>query len=249
MRTILKNVAWMLFVALAVGGARPAWADGDDAIPYPEEDSSSSGRKLPRRSDPTYVRPEETGVEKADREESLANLDDPNTGLAFELLIGAMLLDSSRGAWVDGRFAYGGRFTWEFGRILGSPQLRDALWVDALYAHVDQHDGTAIVSNDTAFNYVSVAPAYEFKFSDDSPFGLYLQLGGGAASVSSTLHTQGADWQIAGFKPLIQYGVGLRGTPKLGDNGPRISFRLEVTRFHRGYLDDTFLGGSVGIAF
>ena len=29
----------------------------------------------------------------------------------------------------------------------------------------------------------------------------------------------------------------------------RISFRIEVTRFRRSYMDDTFIGGSAGVTF
>lgn len=71
-----------------------------------------------------------------------------------------------------------------------------------------------------------------------------------AYQFSSLHYDTTRELQVAGIKPLLQYGLGLRGAPRLGPDGPfRISFRLELTRFRRGYMDDTFVGGSVGVAF
>ena len=55
---------------------------------------------------------------------------------------------------------------------------------------------------------------------------------------------------MAGTKFLFQYGVGLRGRPAIIANGAvRIQFRIELIRFIRGYMQDTYLGGSLGLIF
>jgi hypothetical protein len=53
---------------------------------------------------------------------------------------------------------------------------------------------------------------------------------------------------VKGLKPLLQYGVGFRGRPRLNER-MSLTFRVELMRFRRGYMDDTFLGGSIGTAF
>ncbi|HVE81432.1 MAG TPA: hypothetical protein VND93_01235 [Myxococcales bacterium] len=181
-----------VLLAWAVAGASFAAGSKDnEAIPYGEDDQEESRpertsrpRERPTRSEPTRIAPEETDVEKDDRERSLAELDDPNTGLAGELVVGAMLVVSSRGLW----------------------------WV--------------------------------------SDFSVFFQAGGGLAYQFSDLHNGTTELSVAGVKPLIQYGVGLRGRPLISEDGVlRVSFRFELTRFRRQYMDDTFLGGSVGLAF
>lgn len=250
-RTLLRAPA-ALALAAALCLPTLARAGSDDPIPYPDDEDQSGGlRQLPRRSDASpNVRPE-TDVEKQDREVSLAHLDDPNVGLAFEGLVGAMLIQSSRGQWVEGRLGYGGRFTWEFGRTFSSDDVwREALFADVTYAYAVLHDGTSQIYDDSNYHYLTLAPAYQFPFGAGSPYGFYFQLGGGAAYEYTVLHAGLTATPVVGLKPVIQYGAGLRGSPRLFEGAPfRVSFRLELTRLHRGYEDDTFLGGSFGIAF
>jgi hypothetical protein len=235
-------------LATALALAAPAFGQGDDPIPYPDEEPTR--REKPARSKPTYIRPEETQVERQDRDQVLAGLDDPNTGIGVELLAGLMLIDSSRGQWFESRFHVGARATWEYGRLFGGEVLREALFLDVNWRYALLHDGTREVFNDSYLHYFTLAPAYHFPFGHGSPFGVYLQAGGGLSYQFASLHSGTTQVQVAGIKPLIQYGIGLRGSPRLGSDGPiRIAFRLEVTRFRRGYMDDTLVGGSLGIAF
>jgi len=252
----------ILFGALVVwAAAAPVAAYGagkgkdEEAIPYGEDEEEGESRPShpkdrPRRSEPTRVAPEETDVEKDDRERSLAELDDPNTGIAGELLVGAMLVDSSRGQWWETRFSGGVRFTWEFGRALPGAFFREALFGDVTWSYMGMRDGTQVVFGDSNYHYFSVAPAYAFQLWRDSDFSVYGQVGGGVAYQYSVLHNGTNELSVAGIKPLIQYGIGLRGRPLISEDGVlRVSFRVELTRFRRGYMDDTFLGGSVGLAF
>ena len=246
--------AALVWAAAPAGGALAAGSEDDEAIPYDDEDTPPGPtyrpRERPRRSEPTRIAPEETDVEKEDRERSLAELDDPNTGIAGELVSGAMLLDSSRGALVEGRFMWGLRFTWEVGRALPGTFFREALFADVSWSYVGMRDGTALVYGDSNYHYFTVAPAWGFQLWRDSDYSVFFQAGGGLAYQFSALHNGNTELTVAGVKPLIQYGVGLRGRPLvIEDLNLRVSFRVEVTRFRRQYMDDTFLGGSVGVAY
>ncbi|HZN94605.1 MAG TPA: hypothetical protein VFB81_17945 [Myxococcales bacterium] len=256
MTTMRRTLAGVLLI-WAVTAATAAFAQRsreDEAIPYDEDEEDSRPsrpRDRPRRSEPTRIAPEETDVERDDRERSLAELDDPNTGIAGELVSGAMLLDSSRGGLVEPGFMWGLRFTWEFGRVLPGAFFREALFADASWTYVGIRGGTQLVYGDSNYHYFTVAPAYAIQLWRDADFSVFFQGGGGLAYQFSAFHNGTApEVPVAGLKPLFQYGVGLRGRPLISQDGNlRVSFRFEITRFRRQYMDDTFLGGSVGLAY
>ncbi len=253
MNALFQNPPRALAVLLLLGlglGPASARAQNDDPIPYPDEDQGSL-RQLPRRSDAPSRLGMETEVEQQDRQTSLAHLDDPNVGWATELLLGAMMVESSRGTWVESRLGFGGRITWEIGRAFATDEFwREALFADLTYAYAQLRDGTALIYADANYHYTTLAPAVQVPFGRGSPYGFFVQGGVGAAYQYSVLHSGNTETPVVGLKPLFQYGIGLRGAPRPWDSAPfRVSFRLELTRFHRGYMDDTFVGGSVGFAF
>ncbi len=253
MRTsiLLPRLPLLLLGTLAF--CSPALAqDQDDApLSYPDDDAEEDApRKLPRRSeDPTadYERMRDQDEAEGDFER-LGNSDDPNKGFAGELILGTMLLDSSRGRLADPTVGVGLRFTWEFGRILNKEPLRESLWLDVRWMTSGQSAGTTLINAGTRIHYFSVAPAYEYAFGEAKTYGVFGQLGGGMALQSSSLHIGDQTTPLKGLKPMIQYGVGFRGRPRLSEK-LCLSFRLELMRFRRGYLDDTFVGGSIGTAF
>jgi hypothetical protein len=231
----------------------PALAqDEDDApIAYPDEEpSEDSPRELPRRSeDPTADFDRMRDQDEAEGEfERMAGSDDPNRGLVGEVILGAMLLDSSRGRLADPSVGLGLRFTWEFGRILNNEPLRETVWADVRWMMAGVSDGTELIKGSTRNHYFSLAPAYEYVFGAEKTYGIFGQLGGGFAFQSTTITIGEEATPVKGIKPLLQYGVGFRGRPRLTEK-MSLSFRLELMRFRRGYMDDTFLGGSVGTAF
>ena len=74
---------------------------------------------------------------------------------------------------------------------------------------------------------------------------LALALGGLLSALAARAQTP-----VNGFKPLMQYGVGLRGRTKLSsESNVRLAWRVELMRFRRGYQDDTFVCASLGTAF
>ncbi len=257
-----------LATAVAFAGAplTAQAADGDDQpIPFSDEDrvQPEGRRELPRRSDESANLRDESDYEQLEREKSLAGADDPNIGLSPELVMGLMLIDSSRGQLVETRFDWGLRLTWEWGRtFLADEDLRDALFADVTWQYTAQRDGTGIptaacptcastgIYADTNYHYFTLAPAYALVLGRNSPFSVYAQLGAGLGYEFAALHVRDVETQIAGTKFLFQYGIGFRGRPAIvADGSVRVSFRVEVTRFRRGYMDDTFVGGSVGAAF
>lgn len=244
MRTAPVNT-WL--VRCLLGGlllSTPALAqDDDDPYAYPEDEPSQ-----PEPAErPSRRPPAEDGEEEDDGDfERLSGLDDPNTGWAFEAVGGALLMDSSRGRLTEPLLGRGVRATWEFGRILDSEPLREALWADVRWLWGSNSDGTELIATSTHLHYFTLAPAYELKLGQ-SPFGFYAQVGGGVVYQATSLTVGDEVTPTNGLQPIIQYGVGFRGRPQPGRLA--IAFRLEATGFRRGYMNDFFLGGSAGIAF
>jgi hypothetical protein len=250
--------SWLL--PCLVGGialATPAFAQDEDA-PFTYPDEETPAKRTPGRSRRATEREDVTddfrrvseGKEKKGGFKSLAGLDDPNTGVAFEVLGGVMGLSSSQGQLMNLLPAVGGHFTWEYGRLLNVESLREALWFDLRYLYAGQREGTQLIVGDTRLHYFSIAPAYELTFGSSVDYGVYVQAGGGVAYHYTSLEIGGERTAVNGIKPLIQYGAGLRGRTKLSStSNVRLAWRLEVTRYRRGYLDDTFFGASVGTAF
>jgi hypothetical protein len=241
----------LLWLALSLAPAARAQSD-DEPIPYPgDEPVSPRRRNLPPISDPTYKPKEETEVEKQDRQVDLAFLDDPAVGWVVEAFGGVMLIESSRGAWFEPRLAGGARVTWELGRHFWSEVLRDGLFCDLGYTYSLLHDGTTLINEDTNFHYFTLAPAFGLPVGLGSDYIAYVQVGGGLVLQYSALHWGSArETQLMGLKPGFQYGIGLRGDPSISPDGKmRLSFRIELTRYLRQYMTDTFLGASVGAAF
>ena len=261
--------------------ATPTFAqDEDTPYTYPDEEETEKKNNSRRRStqdeDSPYAYPDEQNPERAqqrhrrqerdtadefrraaegDEEEKgyerMSRLDDPNTGIAFEVLGGAMFLSSPRGQLVGDLLpAVGGRFTWEYGRVLSSEALRESLWFDVRYTYAGVREGTKLIVGDTQIHYATIAPAYELMFGESSDYGAYAQVGGGFVYEHTTLEVGGKLTPIDGTKLLIQYGVGLRGRTKLSmESNVRLAWRVELMRFRRGYQDDTFVGASLGTAF
>lgn len=230
----------------------PEPTPADEYTPYEEEEKieERNRRELPKRSEPTPIVRDETDIEKKDREETLAHLDDPNYGISAEFLMGLMLLESSRGAGVEPRFQLGARVVWEFARLIPDEYLREAMFVDFSWRTLSYREGNDTTFVDTTHTSLTVAPAFAFPLGAKSPFAPYVQIGVGTGLQSSRVSVANNVTDVSGNRFLFQYGVGFRGRPAIVANeSVRISFRVELTRFRRGYMDDTFLGGSVGAVF
>jgi hypothetical protein len=230
--------------------------DEDRPYAYPDEDKQPEHQRAQRRrktrEEDRSKEFREVSEEQDEKDfEHLSNTDDPNTGVAFEALGGVMFLSSPRGTLLgDPLAAVGGRFTWEYGRLLNTEALRETLWFDVRYTYAGQREGTALVVGDTRLHYATIAPAYELTFGEGSDYGVYAQVGGGIAYEHTTLEVGGKQTPVDGFKSLIQYGVGVRGRTRLSmESNVRLSWRVELMRFRRGYQDDTFMGASLGTAF
>lgn len=244
----------LLLLAL-LGCSFSAYAQDDDApIPYPddeeEEAPSTRRKKLPRRSEETYVPREETEEEERERERPLAGTDDPNVGFAGEFVIGALFADAANGQFPSASPGFGVRATWEVGRTVLAEQLRESLFADLTWLYSSSRRGTTEVFGDSNYHFFTLAPAYAFPFGPNRMFAGFLQAGAGITYNATGITVKDTRTEVAGVKPVIQYGLGIRGTPVVNPELPlRISFRVEVTRFRRGYSDDTFVGGSVGVDF
>lgn len=255
-----------LFALLLAAPLARAQSD-DGAIPYSDEESQDerNRRELPGKSDASPNRREDTQVETDEREESLAAIDDPSIGISLELLAGVLLVDSSRGAFFEPAPMYGVRFSWEWSRTVFSDEfLRELFFVDVTVFHAETGEGTELIKAYSALNYFSFAPAVAIPFGNKSFVSFFAQLGVGLVFNPSVVVINQVSTTLTGNKFLFQYGVGLRFRPLVvrwgrksninsdfaeAENGLRISFRIELTRFRRGYIDDTFFGGSAGVTF
>jgi hypothetical protein len=262
----------LLVFALAIAFSAPAFAAGrgkpkqkteDAPTPYSDQqdEEERDRRDLPDRSEATRERPHETDVEREDREISLSGQDDPNIGLSFEAIAGAMLLESSRGQGVQPQFMGGLRFTWEWSRTL----LTDEFWREVFFLDLawfaTSDDATASwsdnigttspdgVRDNAHFHYFTVAQAFAIPLGK-TPLAVYAQGGLGFGYQTSTVMAQGMANTISAARFLVQYGAGLRFRIGMtSDDKLRLSFRIELTRFRRGYMDDTLVGGSLGLTF
>ncbi|MBL9039021.1 MAG: hypothetical protein JNG84_10935, partial [Archangium sp.] len=124
-------------------------------------------------------------------------------------------------------------------------------FVDLAWMFSSTSEGTQQVSAATTNHLVMLAPALAFPIGGvTSPFAFYAQLGAGLNSSTSTLRIDSTSTPVNGGRFVFQYGVGLRGRPTLlSEGGLRWAFRVEVTRFVRGYMQDTFIGAGVGAIF
>lgn len=234
----------------------PALAqDDDDPYAYPDEEQPRSNdddgyERKKKNVDETDDFRQVSEQEGEDGDfKSLSRLDDPNMGVAVEFIAGALLMDSSRGKFAETRLGLGVRATWEYGRILDNETLREALWADLRWTYGSLSDGTTFISGDTRVHYFTIAPAYELKLGK-SDFGFYAQAGGGLAYQATSITVDAATTKVNGLKPVLQGGVGFRGRPRISSTGNlRLAFRLEALAFRRGYMNDFFLGGSLGTAF
>jgi|CXWL01.1.fsa_nt_gi hypothetical protein len=255
-------VAGLLLLALAssIWAAPPkkkpppkeATPPADEYTPYEDEEKidERNRRELPKRSEPTPIIRDETDFEKKKREETLAHLDDPNYGVSAEFVFGVMLLESSRGVGVEARPQLGARLVWEFARLIPDEYWREAMFVDFGWRSTSYREGNNTAFVDTVHHSITAAPAFAFPLGPKSSFAPYVQAGVGVGIQSSRVSVDKNVTDITGSKLLLQYGVGFRGRPAItADGAVRMSFRIELMRFRRGYMDDTFFGGSLGAVF
>lgn len=229
-------LACCLLPALAVA------QDDPDFIPY---DEAPVEEEAPRREyDPTPP------LDEADLDSPfrLSRLDDQNAGFGVEAMVGVFFGAHARSSGPDVRLNGGLRGTWEVGRMIASDPWREALLVDVAWWASGSREGTKTVFAQEALHIFTVAPAWNFVLSPSAPWAFFLQAGAGMAWQTGSITTDGGMVPVAGIKPVLQYGLGLRARPQVAEN-LHLSIRVELTRFRRGYLDDTWLGFSMGAAF
>jgi hypothetical protein len=110
------------------------------------------------------------------------------------------------------------------------------------------NDGTGQVTSWGSNHYFTVAPAIVWAFS--KVIGVYGQVGLGVDAAFTGVRVVQTEVQLQGARFLLQYGIGLRGRPAiLEDETVRLTWRVEITRFLRGYMHDTVFAAGVGVLF
>lgn len=233
---------WLLLPLLLAPLVGLAQSD-PEFIPY--DDPPTPPEDLPSRTyDPGLV--DDHLYPETSR--SFTRLDDPNTGLAFEAVGGLFFGDNAHRRSSDFRFTGGLRATWEVGRLFGVPPWQDGLVLDGTWWASGRSDGTAFISTKEALHLFTIAPAWHFPLGEGTPWTAFLQAGAGIAYQTGAVITDGIETPVSGVRPLIQYGLGLRARPQIGER-LHMTIRVELMRFRRGYLDDTWAGFSMGLAF
>lgn len=221
----------------------------DDDAPIPYDDDGASGddeANRPKKSRKSE-RLRQEDEDEQERGEKLGSYDDPNYGIGGDLTAGLTLLDASRGG-VDPRFTFGVRFIWEWGRLFADEFLSELFFADLQWRFAVTSDGTEQVSAWASQHYFTLAPAVQYPFS--KTLGVYAQLGIGVNAAFSGVRIDQTEVQLQGARFVFQYGVGLRGRPAiLADETLRLSWRIEITRYLRGYLHDTVFAAGVGLLF
>ena len=241
----------LLAVSLAASMAAYGQGDDDAPIPYGDGDDVSGDTVTPKKARKKRRAEEirEEDQEEKEGEESLASVDDPNIGIGGSIIMGVAFLDAAKYG-VDPRYYFGLRFTWEFGRLIPDEYLREMFFMDVMWTYAATKEGTAQVNVETHLHNFTVAPAFALPFGSKSVIAAYAQLGLGFNYSQSVTRIDTQTTTLGGTKFLFQYGLGLRGRPAVSaDQTVRIEFRIELTRFIRGYLHDMYLGGCFGMIF
>lgn len=237
-----------LLLVLLCALSLPSFAQKkDDDAPLPYDDVSSDDDAPRPKKSRKSERLRQEDEEAEEREERLASTDDPNYGIGGELVGGLGLLEASRGG-VDPRFTFGLRFVWEFGRLIPDEYAREMFFTDVQWRFAVTSDGTGQVSGWSSQHYFTVAPAIVWPIT--RVFGLYGQVGVGVNAAFSGVKVDDREVQLQGARFLFQYGVGLRGRPAIVDDETvRLTWRVEITRYLRGYIHDTVFAAGVGVIF
>jgi len=238
----------LLLLLLCVGLVTPGAAQTrDDDAPIPYDDTASDDEPARPKKSRKSERLREEDEDAQERDERLASTDDPNYGVGAELVAGANLLDASRGG-LDPRFTFGVRFVWEFGRLISDEYLREMFFADVQWRFAVTTDGTPQVQSWASQHYFSLAPAIVWPIS--KVIGLYGQVGVGVNAAFTGVRIDQTEVQLQGARFLFQYGVGVRGRPAIvSDETVRLTWRVEITRYLRGYMHDTVFAAGVGVLF
>lgn len=181
----------------------------------------------------------------------LAALDEPGHGFSVELVGGALMLDSALGEILPKpNFAGGFHATWQLGRLFRPENelLYRGLHLDVSYLYTTGTEGTREVSVDSSHHHITAAALFGYALGSQPLSVLfYGKLGPALYVMPFQYSVQGVETDFTGFRGGIAYGAGVRGTWYFGDVG--IAARVELLRYRRAYLDDSMLGGSLGVAF
>jgi len=213
---------------------------GDDSSELRDEADHGKPHKRARTA-------EEELAEPAKDEESLAKVDEPGHGLSFEVLVGPMFLHDSA-AGVTTRFSFGLDFTWQFGRLIFSPEwefLHNNFALDVSWFYSSQAAGTQEVAVGAQYHFLSLAFMFGFPVSS---FFFYGKIGPALTVMPVSYSVDGVQTSFSGVKGGLIYGGGAHMNLYLGDY-VGVAASLEVLRFRRQYLDDTLLTLGVGLSF
>ena len=239
-----------VLVALALGPvhARAQEEDNGEDEKRLSTDAPDASDKSPRKHNKKAATAEEELSEEK-KPESLSSLDDPHVGLSAEAAVSLAFLSNSNGAGLAPSAGIGLRVDWSVGRLWTDPAdefWKYALLAEVAYDYVGQSDGTQSISTSVGYHFVNLRGLFGYPVKDF--FLVYGALGGGFTVESLSYDVQGTKTGLTGTKPDLDYGLGGRFRWAVNPS-VSVSARLELMRFRRGYLDDTFATLTAGADF
>lgn len=229
--------------------AQPRHSSDDDSSSSSDDDEAPRRPKHHRHRDGDTTAEEELSDEPDPSMQKMAREDDPRIGLGVEAALSLDLIDKSYGPGTQNTGAFGLRVNWAPGVLWTDPEdefWRYALLVEASWDHASYSDGTKMVNTSTALNYFNVRGLFGYPVQKLLLF--YGALGPGFTLENVSYNVQGASTPLSGAKFNIAYGLGARLNFQANDRFALVS-RLELLRYRRGYMNDTFMTFTVGGAF
>jgi hypothetical protein len=242
MSTLRTLLALLLLSAPALAHAQDE--EGDDTT-----DTRPAPKKKRHKNPDTAPTAEEELIDTDAQTPKLARMDDPRIGLGAELTLSLNLLDKSDGPGARGTGAAGVRVNWAPGVLWTDPEdefWRYALLTELSYDYSGYSGGTSMVNTRTRLHYLNAHVM--FGYPAQKVLLLYGLLGPGVTFEHVTYEVQGATTPLTGAKFNLAYGLGARLNLQVNDRVAIVS-RIELMRFRRGYMDDTFLTFSAGMGF
>ena len=231
---------------------RKASSFGDDEAPVRRRSSRGGSavedsdlrdddeRRVPRTA-------EEELANSDQEDEVLAGVDEPGNGLAVELAGGPIFLSGATGSSTTHFFA-GFIASYQLGRALFTPKwelLRQSFFLELSYLGANAAWGTEEVRVNAWNHFLTLDILFGWPLE---PVLFYAKVGPALMVMPVSYDVQGSATSFTGVKGGLVYGAGIRTNLYLGE-AAGFAARLELTRFRRGYLDDTLLTVGLGACF
>ncbi len=221
---------------------------GDDEYPAGDDEEPrrrSSGRTGPDDEVPAGFTEISVAKETPEGDESAGDSDkDRGVGLSTEFVAGILHLDGGTSSTT--LFGWGIAADWRMGRLFSPGSfLHENLFLELSWLHAGTSYGTTEVTVGQTQNHFSAAILLGYTLASAYFYG---KVGPSIFVIPVTYEVQGTNTSYLGIRTGLQYGVGVRSSLYFSE-ALGVALRLELNGYRRGYLNDLFFCGGVGVAF